>query len=565
MAVAGCSAHGDKKEATDGASSTARNAAAHKGAPENPKNFGIMFPSLRAKPFAEPNDAVRKALEEVGRIGGIMDAKEDLSAGPERLLLDDKVNGTPTRSDQYGSNPYNPTMTQGSTFFGQFIDHDVTFDRTTVLGAPANPLISPNERSAALDLDILFGGGPGHTPDLYVDNKSGTVGPKLRIGTGGVYESMPYVADGKGTYKTVTADPRNNETLMLEGLVVGYMKAYNRVLDDLKSLDLSHIPTAKDADLSSGHERYLAAKEVLLWHYHWLIVNEHLPQLVGQSLVDDILENGNRYYNPPKGNAFMPIEFGSGAYRFGHSQVDSSYRVNFTSGTGESSNPHKKPFYALTFDHKSIPASKYDDNTSYDRDDTLGGYPAKRRYIGWQTYFDFGDGQVMHNRKIDTKLTNILFKLPIPSIAPGTEKSPVSLAQRNLLRQLTWATPSGQDLAELMKVDSLTKADLAEIGGVYAPFATKTPLWYYVLAEARTVNNGQSLGPVGGRIVAETLIGLVRAQSGSYLNKYPKFKPFLGTDLKLGSDRVRTITGHRDYTHAHLLYYAGVVEPGVYR
>ena len=40
-----------------------------------------------------------------------------------------------------------------------------------------------------------------------------------------------------------------------------------------------------------------------------------------------------------------------------------------------------------------------------------------------------------------------------------------------------------------------------------------------------------NLGPVGGRIVAETLIGLLRADPASYLNVDPRFKPFLARRL----------------------------------
>jgi hypothetical protein len=90
-------------------------------------------------------------------------------------------------------------------------------------------------------------------------------------------------------------------------------------------------------------------------------------------------------------------------------------------------------------------------------------------------------------------------------------------------------------------------------------------LWYYVLAEAKTVNDGQQLGPVGGRIVAETLIGLLRADRTSYLAVDPNFQPFLGTDLVLGPTPDSNIAGDRTYTRANFLYYAGVVTPGIYR
>jgi hypothetical protein len=112
------------------------------GAPASSVDFGRIFPDL--PPFAEATDTVRAALLEVGKQGGIMDAADQLSAGPTALIVDPTVNGNPTASNPYGTNPDNPTMTAGSTFVGQFTDHDITFDQTSTLGVPQNPLTSPN-------------------------------------------------------------------------------------------------------------------------------------------------------------------------------------------------------------------------------------------------------------------------------------------------------------------------------------------------------------------------------------------------------------------------------------
>ncbi len=532
----------------------------HGGAPFMAVDFGRMFPAL--PPFASANDKVRAALVEVGKPGGIMDAGDDLRAGPKALIVDPTVNGNPTPTNPYGTNPDNPTMTAGSTFVGQFVDHDITFDQTSQLGVPQNPLVSPNTRTPVLDLDSVFGGGPGLRPDLYVPNPDGTVGPKLKIGTGGVHEDVPRVANGDGTYTALLGDPRNDENLVIAGLHCAHVQFYNRVLDDLGNLDLRPFPSARRAETANNYVAFLVARQITLWHYQWLLVNEHLPQIVGQAVVSDVLRHGNRFYRPPGGDGFMPIEFGAAAYRFGHSMVRPSYRANFTSGTGDSASPNADPFFALVFD-KTEP--NFSDPVSYDRDDLLGGFPAGRRYIGWQTFFDLGDGQVKNNKKIDTTISSVLFTLPLPAIAPHTQTAPAVLPQRNLLRQLTWGLPSGQAVARAMGVDALDSADLSDIGGVFAPFARSTPLWYYVLAEAKVAADGVHLGPVGGRIVAETLIGLLRADPASYLSVDPRFSPFLGSDLRLGPNLNPNITGSRTYTRAHFLYYAGAVAPGLYR
>jgi hypothetical protein len=532
------------------------------GAPASSVDFGRIFPNL--PPFAEANDTVRAALIEVGQQDGILDGQDDLAAGPKALIVDPTVNGNPTATNLYGTNPDNPTMTAGSTFVGQFIDHDITFDQTSQLGVPQNPLISPNTRTPALDLDSVFGGGPGLRPDLYVDNPDGSVGPELKIGSGGVHEDVPRVPNGDGTFTALVGDPRNDENVIVAGMHCAHILFYNRVLDELSEHDLGHFPAARAyrEHSASSYVAFLLARQVTLWHYQWLLVNEHLPQIAGQQMVNDVLGHGNRFYNPPPGDAFMPIEFGAAAYRFGHSMVRPSYRANFTSGTGDSTSATADPFFALVFD-KNEP--DFSDPVNYDRDDLLGGYPAPRRYVGWQTFFDFGDGNVKNNKKIDTTVSSVLFTLPVPAIAPHTQTSPTVLPQRNLLRQLTWGLPSGQAVARAMGVPALAPSDLADLAGVYARFVASTPLWYYILAEAKAMDDGLNLGPVGGRIVTETLIGLLRADPASYLNVYPGFRPFLGTDLQLGSNLDPNITGNRTYTRAHFLYYAGVVTPGTYR
>ncbi|MBO0714957.1 MAG: hypothetical protein J2P59_09375, partial [Acidimicrobiales bacterium] len=530
-------------------------AATPSGVPTSPQFFGRIFPQL--PPFAQATNTVRAALLEVGMEGGIMDAKDDLAAGPVALITDPTVNGNPTATNAYGTNPDNPTQTAGSHFFGQFIDHDITFDQTSKLGVPQNPLKSPNTRTPTIDADTVFGGGPTVRPDLYVQNADGSVGPKLKIGTGGVHEDLP--RGPAPTFTAIVGDLRNDEQLMLLGLHCGMILFYNNVLDQLPNINPALVGQSS-FDTSTSFAQFMAARQIALWHYQWLVVNNHLPQFCGQAVVTDVLAHGNRFFRPPAGDDFMPIEFSAAVYRIGHSQVRPSYRANFTSGTGDSTSPTADPFFGLIFDPNQpnfdVPA---------DRDDLLGGFPAPRRYIGWQTFFDAGDGQVKANKKIDPTVSTTMFKLPIPAIPPLTQTAPAGLPQRNLLRQLTWELPSGQSVARAMGVPLLSKADLADIAGVYAPFGQNTPLWYYTLAEAKAAANGEHLGPMGGRIVAETLIGLLRDDPTSYLAAFPRFQPFLGTDFVPGPNPVTTIAGETAYTNAHFLHFAGVLDQGIYR
>jgi hypothetical protein len=211
----------------------------------------------------------------------------------------------------------------------------------------------------------------------------------------------------------------------------------------------------------------------------------------------------------------MPVEFQGACFRVGHTMIRPSYRANLKGDSG-------KPFFGLIFD----PATSGPDPA-----DLSGGHRAPRRFIGWQTFFDFGvdpftgKAEVKPNKLIDTNISTPLFNLPLPALPfPG---GPTSLPQRNLLRHLTWELPSGQAIAQLMGVPLLGKADLAELADLGVGFDERTPLWYYVLKEAELVEDGLHLGPVGGRIVAEVFLGLLESDSTSFLNQPGGWTPVL--------------------------------------
>jgi hypothetical protein len=228
-------------------------------------------------------------------------------------------------------------------------------------------------------------------------------------------------------------------------------------------------------------------------------------------MVDDILAHGRQFYTPFHDLAFIPVEFQI-SYRFGHSLVRPSYRANLAGDNGE-------PFFGMIFDPSQEDAA--------DPDDLRGGARAPRRFIGWQTFFDFADGEVKPNKIIDTTLSTPLFTLPLGAIPDGSP--PTALTQRNLLRHLTWRLPSGQAIALRMGVPVLSRADLAELESIHPSFAISTPLWYYILKEAKLMQGGLQLGPVGGRIVGEVFIGLLQTDPNAYLNVKPDWVPTLPT------------------------------------
>ena len=185
-----------------------------------------------------------------------------------------------------------------------------------------------------------------------------------------------------------------------------------------------------------------------------------------------------------------------------------------------------------------------------DPDDLRGSARAPRRFIGWQTFFDFADGNVKPNKLIDTKISTPLFDLPLSAI-PGSEMVPTALPQRNLLRHVTWQLPSGQSIARHMRMPSLSAEDLIELKDFGQKLNESTPLWYYILKEAELMENGQRLGPVGGRIVGEVIIGLLQLDRNSYLSDDPLWRPTL-------PQRNGQVTG--DFRMVDFLTFAGVAQ-----
>ena len=101
---------------------------------------------------------------------------------------------------------------------------------------------------------------------------------------------------------------------------------------------------------------------------------------------------------------------------------------------------------------------------SSDPVDLRGGARAPRRFIGWQTFFDFGDGKVKPNKRIDTKLSTPLFDLPLGAIPGSDERPPICAApaQPAPSRNLADCRP-GRALPRHMSVPALLRSQDPEL------------------------------------------------------------------------------------------------------
>lgn len=363
------------------------------------------------------------------------------------------------------------TEAAGWPFFGQLIAHDITADRSPIATAGVDPLALRNARAPKLDLEMLYSDGPIGSPFLFdvADPAKFLLGPD----GGDVPRNQQGVA--------LIGDPRNDVHLFSLTLHVALLHAHNRIVDLLR------------ADGVPEPALFGRARTTLTWHVQWIVVHDFLPRLVGASLVEQVLAEGGRWFAPAPHEAYIPLEFADAAYRYGHGQIRHTYR--------------------LADGMPAVPL--FPDLVGF------GPVAADRRLDLSQVFDVPGRPPAQRAKRLDGRLAASLIGLPEQVTGAVDTAAYRSLAVRDLLRGDTTGLPSGEAVADLVGVPALTADEVepAWPGG--------TPLWFYVLKEAEHRGGGDRLGPVGGLIVAEVLIGLLRADPTSYLSLEPGWQPDL--------------------------------------
>ena len=420
----------------------------------------------------------------------------------------------------------------GYTYLGQFVDHDLTMDRTEVmLGTDVSPTDLLQGRSPRLDLDSLYGAGPGDPESAPFFEADGL---HLKVGTTIAFDGvrarpghdLPRVGTGGAAARrrALIPDPRNDENLIVAQTHVAMIRFHNKVAD--------RVPARLPAP-----QRFTRARKRVTLHYQWLLRHDYLPRILETAVLDDVWTRGRKVVEPgaaPTDVPTMPIEFSVAAFRLGHSMVRDAYNWN-----------SHFPGTAGTLDWMFIFSGLGGD---------LGG---QRRLLGnwivdWRRMYDFPaggrpglaapDSGVNHAMRLDTRLVDPLASLP-PSTFGGNDSVPPmarNLAFRNLTRAGMVRLASGQQMVTRLKskgvdVRPLSRSQVLQgNGGARLDHltaaerdlvATRTPLWFYVLREAE-LNDGR-LDGVGARIVAETFH---RAMEGSRFSivRDPAWRPTLG-------------------------------------
>jgi hypothetical protein len=547
--------------------------------PNSEGRFGFMF---KDQPPHRPVDglleSLGEAMEEQPRVGTT--PYTDPATGLTTPYTDPATGQTVTaatnnHNDAFGENP-NPKLTSGFTFVGQFVDHDITFDTTPIDQQEEDPDATTNFRVPRYDLDAIYGRGPSADPQLYDsadrDKFKIVKRPYTKITFGTTTytmakEEVVYDVPRDGD-KAIIADPRNDQTIIINQMHVAMQMFHNKLVDYMRAI---RVPRAAVFE---------TARRLARWHYQWMVTHDFLPAIVGKDMMDSVYKEvltgvpiiNIKYYKPmnPLGRPFIPVEFSVAAYRFGHSITRPRYTVRDMVTTNGTVGVSSVPLFE---------AKPTDNNLNGSRP-----VPARLK-IQWGKFFnaDPNSPTARPVRQFDASLGGALFALPSTAL-PDTVTSENLLSVRNLKRGKLVGLPSGQQVARLMGETPLTNEQLwqshrihvkvpivdnkvqivppgeydeenPKLKAVFAEsgWGDEAPLWFYILKEAELVGDGtpdgkaRTLGPVGGRIVAEVLVGLLQHDKNSYLTLQPTWKP---------APPIAPARGK--FTMADLLKYAGV-------
>lgn len=396
----------------------------------------------------------------------------------------------------------------GYTYFGQLIAHDLTKDVSSLEEAwRRGPKELENLQRPKLDLEVLYGGGPATSRELYEED-----GVRLRIGALTSKGKAFDICVGKQGQR-ILADDRSAENLILRQMTAVFCRLHNFAVEQLRP------QFSNEASLLEH------AQQRTRWQFQYLVVHDYLPTVLDPDVYRKVFIEGESIVEWQTFS--LPIEFSAAAMRFGHAMV--------------------RPNYLFSFGHEM------------QLDNVLGRTPergpiSEELKINWGFFFQ-GAGAVsaVTARPIDTRLARPFQKLPSDLIGAPDATCPhfqalSELAARTLLRGAALRLPSGQKAARAFGERVLSESELTQNslgietrqGAIIreAGLARETPLWYYILKESEVRHNGNRLGRVGSHLVAETIHAALRSDPNSYLNnsgadEFPPVWNFLGAKRRI--------------------------------
>ncbi|MDJ0612772.1 MAG: peroxidase family protein [Rhizobiaceae bacterium] len=407
----------------------------------------------------------------------------------------------------------------GMTFFGQFVDHDITLDATSAIGTKVDPRNIRNIRTPSLDLDCVYGDGPEASNYLYSQEHEGF----MLFGREDNPHDLPRNCKGRA----LIGDFRNDENIIvsqvqgafiaLHNILMSHVEEEDEVASDIEHCAQMGIRTQVwDKITPPKLKGFEQVRRFIRLHYQWIVLNEFLPAFVDKKVIHSVLERDPFGSHAP----IMPAEFSVAAYRFGHATVQPEYKLT--------KNGDPMHLFAM----KGF-GPRGTDST-----------------VEFAQFFDVAGTRAQKALPVGTDMAETLFELPDNIVAAPLNwdghEIPIPMAKklglRNILRdRSSLLIASGQQMARKLHLDPLPAPDALTDHHV-----TKTPLWFYCLQEAKEKGKGRLTG-VGGCIVASVIIRLLKLDPESVLNN-PGFEPWagFGDECTMGN-LMAFVEKHRDH------------------
>ena len=420
----------------------------------------------------------------------------------------------------------NSTIPAVYTYWGQFIDHDMTANtdrdsttsditKTPLVPVPPEKVAKDlrNLRRPTFDLDTVYGNGPGLDdddikPDPGGPDKGFYDGIRLRVGKNADGPEIPGVKippeddlkrdlprigslldqhvitendipdslKNDPTLKTraFIGDLRNDENLIVAQFHLAFLRFHNNVVAAIEAN-----PKAFGLQHATPSKRFRVARRLVRFHYQWLVVNDYLKTVTLPGVVDKILVGGTKFYEPLRGDVlFAPLEYSVAAFRFGHTMVRGAYDHNRNFGRAIPPATPVLPVapFALLFLFTGNGHALDPNDPTKSTPNPLGGELTLpfNWIIEWDRLSNKADPNEAHfARKIDTRLVPPIHNMVNEGVGAKIQDDADpnnrvlrlllrSLAQRNLLRGYLLSIPTGQAVANEMGVPALSEAELRQ-------------------------------------------------------------------------------------------------------
>ncbi len=411
-----------------------------------------------------------------------------LIAGPGQLMHDESQDSPDS------------ALPAAYTFFAQFIDHDVTLDTQSDLNRLGQePTDIKNQRTFSIDLDCVYGLGPGANPLLFDQNRPGFLATGTDAG-------RPWDLARSGTGAALIGDPRNDENIFVAAMQLLWIRFHNAML-------LSNLGAA-----NTNGARFEAVETTVRHHYQYIVLYDFLCRVCHRETFDFAIGEIEKAaaqrraalesdpnaglpaayplvftHSGPHGTP-MPIEFSVAAFRFGHTTVRDRYPANA----------------------RQLNIELFDEEFG-----TLGFTELPEALaVDWRFQLEVDPCVDPVNAKsFDELFPNEIMTLP-DAIVGATSPNNRSLAFRNLARGRSLGLPSGEAVADELKAHYSTvrvipfaelfdeaafpgKGNAANRARELAEEAGGTPLFFYIMREAHIETGGATLGPVASAILLE--------------------------------------------------------------